>query len=697
MRNMKLPLLAGLLLCTAIVRAQQPTGSVTRDSRTFRSGVEAVDIDVRVLDERGHPVPNLTRDDFEIFENGQRQTIQLFTPVEIPSSPRALTEARVPSDVQSNRRPFDGRLYVFLLDDLHTHPLRTNLVKRAVRQFIDEHFAENDRAAIAVTSGLAHATQEITGNHAALIDALDRFQGQKLRSSTMERIDQYYRTEDRREGAAPYDTYRTAGTLDPLDMERGHQARLALESMASLAEWLSTVPARRTALVYVSEGIDYDIRDVFANKSASGILFAARDAIAAAARSNVSIYAVDPRGLTSFAEDAIEIAGVPNDIKTDLGTAALNREVQFGYDSLRTLAEETGGFALVNTNDISGGFQRLVRENSSYYVLGYQPTNNRRDGKFRNVDVRVRRPWLRVVARRGYVAQSKDDKRELKAPDGKAADVRALLASPVPVSGLPLDGGATVFRGLNGKASVLVTAELRPEVTTDSNAQSPTRIDVAVMAVAADGKVTRGDHRAVELKPTPELLQAVSKNGFRTMSRLELAPGKYQVRVAALQQGTQRGGSVLLDVLVPDFSATPLALSQPVLASNSDAQAVTARPDPELLKLLPVPPTVVREFATTDTLAVLAEVYDARKARGEVIVHTTIADSDGMTVFGSEQTVQETAFDQTRRAYAHRLAVSLKDMRPGRYVLRIEARSREGNNSVAREVAFAVRPQTPTS
>lgn len=696
--RMKMPILVAVLLGTTVVHGQQP--SVQRDSRTFRTGVEAVDIDVRVLDEQGNPVRNLTRDDFELFENGSRQTIQVFTPVDIPFTPPARMDVRVAPDVASNRQPFDGRLYVFVLDDLHTHVLRTNLVKRAVREFIEQRFGENDRAAIVVTSGRTTAAQEVTGNRTALLDAIERFQGQKLRSSVMERIDQYYQRKDLGgETETQHDTYRAAGNGDPLDMERGHQARMALESLTSIAKWLSTVPARRKAVVYISEGIDYDIRDVFANRSASSILFSARDAITEATRSNVSIYAVDPRGLTSFAEDAIELGSLPEDPKADLGTAALNREVQLGHDSLRALAEETGGFALVNTNDLTGGFERLVRENSSYYVLGYQPTDSRRDGKFRRVEVRVRRPGLRVIARRGYVAPSKDERRTAKMADGEAADVRALLASPVPVSGLPLDAGATAFRGANGKASVLVTAELRPTVVPENGttAAAPTRIDVAVLAVAADGKVTRGDHRAIELKPTPELVPMLSQNGFRTMSRLELAPGKYQIRVAAYERRAQRGGSVLLDVMVPDFSKAPLALSHLVLASNGDAQAVTAKPDPALLKVLPVPPTVVREFDAGETLAVLAEVYDTRKASGPVTVRSTVATVDGKTVFNTEHAVQPAAFDPTLRSYAHRVTVPLKDLTPGRYVLRVDARAPEASDQVTREVTFVVRQPKSTT
>ena len=101
---------------------------------------------------------------------------------------------------------------------------------------------------------------------------------------------------------------------------------------------------------------------------------------------------------------AIEIQSFPDDPTLGLDSTALHNEVRLGQDSLRVLSDETGGFAVVNTNDISGAFQRLVEENSSYYVLGYYPANERRDGRFRKIEVRVNKPGLTVRARRGYVA-----------------------------------------------------------------------------------------------------------------------------------------------------------------------------------------------------------------------------------------------------------------------------------------------------
>ena len=122
------------------------------------------------------------------------------------------------------------------------------------------------------------------------------------------------------------------------------------------------------------------------------------------------------------------------------------------------LSDETGGFATVNTNDIDGAFRRVVDENSSYYVLGYYPANDRRDGRFRKIEVRVNKPGLTVRARRGYVApRGRATEPRLAGPNDASTELRDAMTSPIPVGGLPLAATASVFKGPDRKGSVVVS------------------------------------------------------------------------------------------------------------------------------------------------------------------------------------------------------------------------------------------------
>ena len=189
---------------------------------------------------------------------------------------------------------------------------------------------------------------------------------------------------------------------DPAEAERQSNARQSLDALRNVADWFSTVRGRRKAILFVSEGIDYDITD-FANTGASLIMDATRETLAAAARGNVSIYGIDPRGLTNLADETIEVGSFPDD--TSLGTRrsiASSSELRLSQNSLRELSDETGGFAVVNANDFATAFDRIVRDNSSYYAMAYYPPSDKA-GKFHKIEVRVRRPGLRVRARQGYV------------------------------------------------------------------------------------------------------------------------------------------------------------------------------------------------------------------------------------------------------------------------------------------------------
>ena len=685
--------LTALCLCLGLAAsttasAQQP---VSPSQQPFRTGVEAVEIDLRVLDEQGRSVTGLTAGDFEVLEDGVRQDIRVFTPVTVPFEPRPRTGLTIEPDVQTNRTPFNGRLYVFVLDDLHTHPLRTQRVRAAVRQFLDRHFAANDRAAIVTTSGRIESVQDFTSSRAALMSALDGFSGRQIRSSTLERIGEYFRL--RNVGELTDEKGRNVTIADPLEPERVFQARQALVTLQHVGRWLESVPARRKALVFVSEGIDYDLQNLVENRFASGLLDDVRQAIAQAVRSNTNIYAIDPRGLGGLEQETIEISSMPDDT-TALGPGIFMQALRWTQDNLRILADESGGFALLNTNDLAGGFERLVRDNSEYYVLGYQPTNARADGRFRRLEVRAKRPGLRVFARNGYFAPRGDRK-----PVETTAGMKALLDSPLPITGLTIDSTAAVFRAARDKASALVTLEIGPEVgLTEQNGTHVGRIDVSVAAVNMDGKIAAVENPALHLKLRPQTRDLVTTYGLRTTTRLELKPGRYQLRIVARDTTTGKAGSVMHDLRVPEFSASPIMMSDLVLASVGATRLATTTVDPVLKDVLTVPPTAIRQFDQRDTLTVMAEIYDNRnRPTSPVRLMTTVADASGRVIHRSEESIEPFGFDPKTRTYRHHPSIAMKDFAPGDYVMKVEAQPANGERSVAREVLFTVRPEPPAA
>jgi VWFA-related protein len=372
MRIFRIAMLAAAIAGT-VVYAQVPA------QQTFRAGVDYVEIDAVVTDRQGNFVRNLTKSDFQVLEDGKPQAISVFSIVDIPTDNAAGRLAAHSEDPDAP--PSDGprgRLYVMVLDDLHTPPLRTPLVRRAARLFIERHMGANDVAALVLTSGRTNGSQELTGDKQILLRAVDRFTGQKLR---------------------PFE--------NPPDAERGFNARIAMSSLRDVAARMGELHGRRKALLFISEGIDYDIYDVFEARDASIVRDEVKAAISAATRSNVSIYSVDPRGLTSLVDEDIE-RGESSPL---IGPGSSSERLRLAQDSLRILSDMTGGLAAVNSNDFAGIFDRIVRDNSTYYLLGFNPANDKRDGRFRKLDVRVARDGVMVRARKGYVLPREERRR----------------------------------------------------------------------------------------------------------------------------------------------------------------------------------------------------------------------------------------------------------------------------------------------
>jgi VWFA-related protein len=683
------------LLGTALLAQDAPSQQPASDQSavTFKVEVNYVEVDAAVFDRQKQPVAGLKREDFEIYEDGVRQDVSAFTQVSIPiEKPEPLpvqATTAIEPDVVTNVKPFDGRLYVIILDDKQTQAFRSPLVKKAAEQFVGRYMAANDLAAVLSTSGQSNSTQEFTSNKRLLLRAIDKFIGIKLRSETEERLDEY-----QRQRGIPGNT--SSRIEDPIDMQRGYDARISLETLTRISDWVGSIRGRRKAIVYFSEGIDYNIYD-FNKREATTIQEKMRDVIAAATRSNVSIYSIDPRGLTSLADESINVSGgFPDDPSLNLSLQSFQDSLRISQDSLRSLSEETGGFAAVNQNDFSNAFSRVVQDNSSYYVLGYYPKNDRRDGRFRRIEVKVKKPGLEVRSRRGYTApRGKPSVPKSPPNDQTSAPVRELLDSPLPTSGIKMRVVAMPFKGTPPNASValVIEADGRSFNFADKDGKLVNDFEVSTLAIDSTGKVRGGDRSMVNFALKPENRARFEETGVRVGTRIQLPPGRYQVRVAARESGSGRLGSLTYDLDVPNLTDTPLAISGIALASASGQRTATAKADEELKAVLPGPAVASRDFPRGDELAIFAEVYDNDvKAPHVVDITTRVVSEDGRDVFKTSEERQSSELQGKPGGYGHTTRILTKDFAPGVYLLTVEARSRQGKSEpVGRTIPFRIR------
>jgi VWFA-related protein len=688
---------------------QRPTPDPPRQGQppiTFRVEIDYVEVDAVVTDDQGNIVKGLTRDDFEVSEDGKPQKIDIFTQVDIPidrGERFVVNSVPVRPDVKSNARGFEGRLYVMVLDDFHTAALRSTLVKRAAKQFIDKYMGENDLLAVVHASGRADASQEFTNDPRLLNAAIDKFIGQKLRSRTLERLDEY----NRQRGLEPppssdsssSSSSQTRKINDPLDFERGYKARGTLGTLKNLADFMAGIHGRRKAILFFSEGIDYPIYDVFDSRDATTVIQETRDAITAAARSNVSFFAIDPRGLHNMGDEIMEMSAPPEDPSYRLNPEGLQDERRLSADSLRTLSEETGGFAAVDTNDFANAYERIVRENSSYYVLGYYPPSDKRDGRFHRISVKVKRPGLKVIARKGYAApkgRPANTQVDPTAAGGTSPALRELLNSPLPQPGLTLAVQAAAFAGTKDNVSVTVEVTGRNLKFEEKDGLFANNVELSMLPLEARGKAQPGQRSEVKLTLKPQTAQVVSATAIRLSKRMTLPAGKYQLRVAARESGGGLTGSVFYDLDVPDFTKMKLGLSGVSLTAATAQLTPTAETDPVLKPLLPGPPTTRREFYSIDTLALYAEVYDniGSATPHTVDITSRVLNESGTEVFKAEDARSSKDLQAAKgNGFGYSAQIPLKEVPPGRYVLRVEAKARlKDAELVSRDVPFTVVP-----
>jgi VWFA-related protein len=679
-------------------QAPPPAGRPELPPIVFKAEANYVEIDVVVSDPGGAPVGALTKDDFTVTEDGKPQTVSVFSHVEIPIEVRERTPVTSEPDVQTNARPFEGRVFVIVFDDLHISPERTPHAMKVAREFITRHLGANDLAAVIQTSGNKKGAQDFTGNQRLLLNAVSAFSGRKLRSATLEKIDFYNATKDL---PAP------PPIQDTSNAERIGRAVSTLATLKSLSQRLAGLHGRRKAVLLISEGLDYDITVMLSdevNRDPTAVRDAMHAMVGAATQANVSIYSIDPRGLTAGIDGFTELANLPGDTAipgrgrdpVGLDTAGFQRETRVDQDSLRTLADDTGGFAAVNLNDLQPSFARLVKETSSYYILGYDPGDHKPDGRFHKVTVKVKRPGLEVRARPGYFSPKADSRPSKVAvkKDDASPELHAALDNPLPQAGLEIHAWAGSFQGDKGKASLAITVEFpgRNMKFTEKNGLYVDDLETSLVALDQAGQSMGGTHGLIPIALQPAAMAAARRNRLRMQSRLELPPGRYRLRVAARETAPGGAmGSLHYDVEVPDFNSGDLALSGLAMTSAYASRSPTAAPDPVFRQILPAPPTALRDFPANDTLAVFAEIYDSGTASHDVDIRTTIRNDEGSTVFASEETRPTEAPKKGRSRLGYTARIPLPHPPAGEYTLRVEARSRlDQRAAAAREVRFRV-------
>ncbi len=645
---------------------------------TFRSEINYVQLPVRVLDADGQFVSGLAQSDFRILEDGKPQTITAFSAVDLPfipadSSVPAAPLARLDAVASNDVPEVDGRAYLFVLDDYSAESGDTLRVRNLMHGFIRERLSANDLAAVSIIGG--SRSQNFTRNRQLLHDAVDRFIGDRVSDS---------------DDSNPFNDTGFAGAISGLRLQQ------TVNTITRMVEWLGSIKGRRKALVWITSSPICSLADADCREPL-------QRALRSTMQSDVSVYVVDPTGLDRVERRSRAENDNPNSRLGDGGyTEASNDQaarasfrawrsaLRGPLDGARYLAEESGGIAVVNTNDLQSGLDRIVRDASSYYLLGYHSTNNRADGKFRRNQVSVARRDARVVHRNGYFAARQARLVDFQLAPGAgttATRLQELARSPLPVSAMPLRVSATPFLSAENKARVAVVVEMPPHGLRPETEDGRYRLNIALQIGFYDrsGKPVAGDDPVMDLDIPLSAASKVTPNGVRMVSRIAVPPGAYRFWVGATQTPSGLGGSVMTEIDIPDFDRQPLTLSGIAVSSTDARRIFTARTDDLLDDVFGGPPVAHREFNLDSDLWLYGEIYDHRSVGGDVTADVIVKDAGGSIVY-------RTPFDPAPVQFGHLARIPLKGIGAGSFVATIEARSSSpGPISATRTVAFRVR------
>jgi len=397
----------GLAAPSAAAAQAQPVPS-------FPTRAERVVVDVVVTDRDGVPVLGLSASDFEVSEDGDRQRIASFEAI-APGPPRATGEGEAatgaPPPPSSAAGP--GRFYVVAFDDVNLTPFKVHEAKAAVAAFV-RSIGEDDRILLLATST---GDARLSPSALSRDDVLEMLRGLKagyLPDMSPDRMSDYeamliyvVRDPDTLARVTRRIAARTgpAGSLSVTAIAAEAYERAAgrtRDTLRTLERLIETIAREkgRKSVVLVSEGFILSPRIV-----------EYRSVTQAAMRVNAALYFVDARQMVLGASEyPIEF----NDLgdTRDLAVALADQAGEtFGSE---TLAADTGGFSIRNTNDLAGGMRRIAAETSAYYLVGYDATKEP-DGRFRKIRVKVNRKGVRVRARKGYYAE----RHPAPAPTGK--------------------------------------------------------------------------------------------------------------------------------------------------------------------------------------------------------------------------------------------------------------------------------------
>jgi VWFA-related protein len=699
-------------------QSQTATNQNVRAGDTLKVGVSEVLLDIVATDKRGRQIRDLKPEEFEVYEDGVKQQIVSLRQVEAEDS---VTGEPVPAGTPP--APLDPlrqiRLVTLVFDQLG--PEARQLAQRAALDFLETELKQNVFVAVFKIDLRLTILQQFTNNRELLRKAVDlattgtfnQFETQSdAIQKTLERLSSAQAAADAAAAPGSAGNTSTIGSsaadakmaemqLTMLryseTMTREQQGRSTIFSLMSLAKEQRLLPGRKT-MIYFSEGIQVP----------SNVKPHWDTLMSLSNRSNVSIYAVDARGLLSLREGlagGIDLAGAAAQSQRQMATRgsgpvsradvmigeqaeeAIRKNVQ---NTLAELAENTGGFLIANTNDLRTGMRRVASEVSSYYALSYLPSNPSLDGKFRKLTVKVRRPGIKLQTRHGYFALPLTEGTPVfpyEMPMLSALDANKALRD------ITYRNTSLVYPTKGQRSEVVVYTEI-PLADFAFRVDGKTKeyeANISTLAIVRDqsGQVVQKISQLFPLRgPKAQAADTQSRNivFYRT---LELLPGRYNVE-SVVRDGISEKMSIKRSILmVPPHEEKSAALSTVALVKRLD----DARGSTELARsplnfqermVIPNLQQEINSKETTDLLFYFVAVIPSGESK---LTMDMIVSRDGKALGRLGETSLPAPDESGRVPYVAKLPLS--SFSPGNYDVQVLI-SHSGTTT-SNSVSFVIR------
>jgi len=647
-----------LTLTSASPGAQQTLPPV------FRADVNLVVVDVVVRDRDGAVIRGLTAADFEVREDDKGQQVTSFDVEEIATTPQPaaplpqLLKPGTPAPAAAaaaatpvRREDLSGRRLIVLLFDLSSmQPEELERATRAAVDYVDNQMSDADLVAIATIDTSLKVVADFTGDREQVKATLAEFS--PVDATAFDAPAAETATTD--EAAAAGGDAVAADTAE-YDLFN-NDARL--RGLRTLADMLGSIEQKKSVL-YFSGGM---------TRSGTDNQVELRSATSSAVRANMSIYPVDTRGLQAI------VPGGDASRPSARGVSAFSgRGVNQQFDrlfasqeTLQTLASDTGGRAFTDTNDFGEAFTQVQRDTSLYYLLGYNSANAAKDGRFRRITVRVKRPGLRVEHRAGYYAER--DFAHTNRQD-RERQLQEQLAAPVSATDLPVVMTAGWFR----LAADRYYVPLSVAVPGGALRASPQRDTLDVLGIVRDeqGRPVGRLRETLDIAPEASGLAA---RQLLYQAGLTLPPGRFVVKVVVRENANGAMGSFESGVFVPDLRQAPVKVSSVTLSTQIRPTTVRQRTDNPLVREgVELIPSLTHVVDRNQKMYFYYEVYEPQASPGgSAMLKTSLAFYRGSVKVFETPLVERSDLDAAdRRAALFQFEVPADAFKPGLYTCQV--------------------------